>query len=628
MITNIDQPPPPLDSEGEIDISSLGLGKPEVQQPVFHSSVQEKVQSRIRKTLESLPKESQLFDEELSCFRALSRYKWEDLDIGDQLGEGGFGTVHQVTHPDQQDSAPALAVKFLRPNITEDIRILQGSIDLAVEGHFLSVLQHENLVKLHAVSADNDGCSFLVLDRLDGTLSVQMEKWIEQEAQVARRYRKGSSQLEQHHRYLLNGRLKVAKDIAKALKYLHENHIVYRDLKPSNIGFDSNGVTKLFDFGLAKEMKNPVQNGKFKMTGETGSGVYMAPEVAKHWAYNGSVDTYSFGILLWEMASLKNAFAEYSPEDVKKVVLQGDVHPRMDASWPAELKTLIEKCWSYFPQNRPSWDVVLDSLRVLIEDCDIDIQSDSQRGSSGAFSLRLGSGRKRQDRLDELLSKPMASQRSKDQAKTKNRHRRTQSAPSAYGDLIGDVPELSNRDEKKAHRRNQSGSGGISSFLNRDEPTKGHRRNRSSSSGGSGEIAGLPTRDGPAGKGHRRIRSGSGGGSGEILGFFNRDDSTRKGHRRNRSGSSGGSGEIAGLPNESLRKSNHRRNRSNTGLPPVPPAGLPPVSPATTISPSQSGEEPIQKATEGSGVAQDWQRCLELENADQHKRIIRMPSPS
>jgi serine/threonine protein kinase len=51
-------------------------------------------------------------------------------------------------------------------------------------------------------------------------------------------------------------RFKVAKDVASALEYLHGQNIVYRDLKPDNIGFNSEGELKMFDFGLAKRITN------------------------------------------------------------------------------------------------------------------------------------------------------------------------------------------------------------------------------------------------------------------------------------------------------------------------------------------------------------------------------------
>ena len=99
-----------------------------------------------------------------------------------------------------------------------------------------------------------------------------------------------------------------AKDIAEALHYLHfgchpQATIIHRDLKPDNIGFNSAGVLKLFDFGLCTCVhRRRVSTESYQLTGNTGSLRYMAPEVAKKESYSEKVDVYSFGVLVWQMA--------------------------------------------------------------------------------------------------------------------------------------------------------------------------------------------------------------------------------------------------------------------------------------------------------------------------------------
>jgi serine/threonine protein kinase len=76
--------------------------------------------------------------------------------------------------------------------------------------------------------------------------------------------------------------------MAKAIKYLHDSGIIYRDLKPDNIGFSQDGQLKLFDFGLAKRLEGveKTRGGFYNLTGNTGSLRYMAPEVANDEPYD------------------------------------------------------------------------------------------------------------------------------------------------------------------------------------------------------------------------------------------------------------------------------------------------------------------------------------------------------
>jgi serine/threonine protein kinase len=102
--------------------------------------------------------------------------------------------------------------------------------------------------------------------------------------------------------------LRIAVSLSSALNFLHNSfnsqiHVIHRDIKPDNIGLTTGGVVKLFDFGLCSVVRRLRDSSEqYKLTGNTGTMRYMAPEVLLGRAYNHSVDAYSFGVVMWQVS--------------------------------------------------------------------------------------------------------------------------------------------------------------------------------------------------------------------------------------------------------------------------------------------------------------------------------------
>ena len=169
-------------------------------------------------------------------------------------------------------SSARYALKRLKGRSPE--KLSEAMIDLAMEAKFLSRLSHSNIVKMRGTGGIPCHPNyFLVLDRLYDTLEERIDKWVDEKNRlngVAGIF--GKKKIELKH--LFSDRLLSALDIARALKYLHEKNIIFRDLKPDNVGFDVRGTAKIFDFGLAKELL-PRDRGEgpdeYKASGLTGS---------------------------------------------------------------------------------------------------------------------------------------------------------------------------------------------------------------------------------------------------------------------------------------------------------------------------------------------------------------------
>ena len=126
-------------------------------------------------------------------------------------------------------------------------------------------------------------------------------------------------------------------------------------------GFDVRGDIKLFDFGLATEFDKE-KHGPYKLTGDTGTIRYMAPEVAMEQTYTEKADVYSFGILLWQLMSLESPYGRMPAQKIEYSVCHLGLRPKIDASWPEPIQKLLEDCFASQPR-RPSMDQVCTVLR-------------------------------------------------------------------------------------------------------------------------------------------------------------------------------------------------------------------------------------------------------------------------
>mmetsp|Transcript_22592 Transcript_22592/g.40773 ORF Transcript_22592/g.40773 Transcript_22592/m.40773 type:complete len:423 (-) Transcript_22592:190-1458(-) len=343
--------------------------------------------------------------------RHVPSFDQNEFTVGRRLGVGGFGVVLEIKSFDNdmvkighdechdniiiedediiteemdakifmsknaiRNGEARYAIKKLRDDLNEEKRE-NAVLDLAIESKVLSTLMHPNIVKLRGVAsgAPLSPGFFLVMDRLFGTLEERIEKDWRPKYTTPRRLFCGGVQQSQSSDFLIE-RLFIAYDISSALRFLHNHGIIYRDVKSENVGFDVRGDVKIFDFGLSKQLpriaKDMNHSGLYKLTGLTGSRMYMAPEVALCKFYGLSADVYSFGILLWEIMSLEFPFRRFDLKDHMIFVVKRGYRPTIGRKWPERVKSIMKKCWAQNPADRPDFMKVSIDLGKALDNKD------------------------------------------------------------------------------------------------------------------------------------------------------------------------------------------------------------------------------------------------------------------
>jgi len=162
-------------------------------------------------------------------------------------------------------------------------------------------------------------------------------------------------------------RLKIAKQAALGMNWLHcqKPAFIHRDLKTQNLLVDDHWTVKVCDFGLS-HIKKTESEGPSKY-GAIGTPLWMAPEVLLNKEYDESADIYSFGIVLWELLTMKDPFPDITSFEalVEQKARQGK-RPEIPNETTQEFRQLIESCWQHEPTSRPRFDTIIPQFDQII----------------------------------------------------------------------------------------------------------------------------------------------------------------------------------------------------------------------------------------------------------------------
>jgi hypothetical protein len=208
--------------------------------------------------------------------------------------------------------------------------------DFKSELDILSTLKHNNLL-LFLGACDETGTAFLVTEFAKyGSLDRFLE----------------NSQKE--NRIIPMGeKIRLGMDVARGMQFLHEHHIIHRDLKSMNLLVDGNLNVKVADFGESRNVAHT------NLTVATGTYDWMAPEVVSSSHYSAQADVFSFGIILWEL--LTNLSPQRSLSEVEEGKVP-PIDPNLQTLYP-EYIDLLRMCCRKNPHKRPSFATILHKLK-------------------------------------------------------------------------------------------------------------------------------------------------------------------------------------------------------------------------------------------------------------------------
>jgi hypothetical protein len=262
------------------------------------------------------------------------------------LGAGGMGEVYRARDRRLQRE---VALKVLPDSFAQDP---DRNARLAREARLLATLNCPNIAAIHGFE-EADGTRALVLELVDGET-------------LAARIRRGALPL--------TDALDIAGQIAAALEAAHDKDIIHRDLKPANVKITAEGVVKVLDFGLAKDItpasaRDLSQSPTVMMDGTSagailGTAAYMSPEQARGLVVDKRTDIWAFGCVLFEMLAGRPAFDGRTGTDVLVSILErAPDWIALPPSTPRAVVRLLERCLEKEPRRR--WRDIADARADL-----------------------------------------------------------------------------------------------------------------------------------------------------------------------------------------------------------------------------------------------------------------------
>jgi len=268
-----------------------------------------------------------------------------DLEELRELGSGTFGTVYYGKWRGTDVAIKRIKKSCFAGRSSEQEKLTN---DFWREAQILSKLHHPNVVAFYGVVPDGTG----------GTLATVTEFMVN--GSLRNVLLRKDRMLDRRRK------LTIAMDAAFGMEYLHSKSIVHFDLKCDNLLVNlrdpQRPICKVGDFGLSRIKRNTLVSG-----GVRGTLPWMAPELL-----NGSssrvsekVDVFSFGIVLWEILTGEEPYANMHYGAIIGGIVNNTLRPPIPENCDPDWRKLMEQCWSANPDARPSFTEVTDRLQAM-----------------------------------------------------------------------------------------------------------------------------------------------------------------------------------------------------------------------------------------------------------------------
>ncbi|XP_047243647.1 mitogen-activated protein kinase kinase kinase 7 isoform X2 [Girardinichthys multiradiatus] len=257
---------------------------------------------------------------------------YEDIEVEEVVGRGAFGVVCKAKWKGKDVAIKTIESESERKAFTVELRQL-------------SRVNHHNIVKLYG-SCKNPVC--LVMEYAEGGSLYNVLH--------------GAEPLPY---YTASHAMSWCFQCAQGVAYLHgmkPKALIHRDLKPPNLLLVAGGtVLKICDFGTACDIQTHMTNNK-------GSAAWMAPEVFEGSNYSEKCDVFSWGIILWEVITRRKPFDEIGGPAFRIMwAVHNGTRPPLIKNLPKPIESLMTRCWSKDPSQRPSMEEIVKIMTHLMK---------------------------------------------------------------------------------------------------------------------------------------------------------------------------------------------------------------------------------------------------------------------